>query len=159
RPLVMRAVPTPVAVLTARQVTAEAATQEGVAWVMRKPFDLEDLLLAIKRQIHPRQSRALQTFIIKQFFAALNSRDWKRVARLCIPEVEVRSLLAPAVALAGLPSGLLTYRALMEQRFSALPGYYIFEEVQVFARPIGVAARYMVCWEDRSEVVHRVAGS
>jgi predicted ester cyclase len=116
------------------------------------------LLSAIQLELHPKRKHVRQTFIIEQFFAALNARDWNRAARFCTPELVVRPLSAPAVALVGFPSGLLTYRALMEQRFSALPDY-TFEEVQVFRRPVGVAVRYMSRWEDRAGVVHHLAGS
>lgn len=158
RPLLTQAAPTPVAVMTAWPVSVEAATQAGVAWMMRKPFNLDDLLSAVQQELHPRRRNVRQTFIVEQFFAALNARDWNRAARFCTPELVVRPLSAPAVVLVGFPSGLLTYRALMEQRFSALPGY-TFEEVQVFRRPVGLAVRYMARWEDRAGVVHHLAGS
>lgn len=158
RPLLTQAAPTPVAVLTAWPVDPEAVTQAGASWMLRKPFELDDLLRAVQRDLHPSASRARQSQLVEQFFAALNARDWKRLARLCTPDVVVRPLAAPAVALAGAPGGLLTYRALMEQHFSALSGYTI-EEVQVFGRPMGVAARYLVRWEDRQGIAHHLAGA
>lgn len=93
-----------------------------------------------------------------QFFAALNDRDWKRLARLCTPEVRVASLATPAISAGPPPSGLLTYRAAMGQRFLSLPGYTI-EQVQVYGRPLGLAARPMIRWQSSDGVVHRVAGS
>jgi CheY-like chemotaxis protein len=158
RPLLAQAAPIPVAVMTAWPLAAEAASQAGVAWVLRKPFELDDLLRAVHQETQPHRSRSLQTIVVEQFFAALNARDWKRVARLCTPDVAVRPLSAPAVAASSSPGGLQTYRAFMEQRFSALPGYRI-EDVRVFRRPIGVAARYLVRWDDREGITHRLAGS
>jgi CheY-like chemotaxis protein len=158
RPLLMQAAPTPVAVMTAWQLSREAATQAGVAWMLRKPFDLDDLLGAVQRELRPRRSHALQAHVVEQFFAAISERDWHQVARLCTPQVSARSLSAPAVSVSEATGGLQAYRAFMERRFAALPGYRI-DEVRVYRRPVGVAARYLVRWQDRDGVTHRLAGA
>ena len=49
-------------------------------------------------------------------------------------------------------------RCAFRGRFLALPDYPI-EQVQVFARPVGVAARSLARWQSTDGVVHRVAGS
>ncbi|HEY7127377.1 MAG TPA: response regulator [Ktedonobacterales bacterium] len=158
RPLLTKAVPTPVAVMTSWPMAEEAAAQAGVSFLLHKPFNLDDLVRAVQREIHPQSNHTRQTQVIEQFFAALNAHDWKQLARLCTPDVALRSISAPAVEVSESKSGLLTYRAYIEQRFSTLPGYTI-DEVRVYGRPLGVAARYIARWQDRDGIIHRMAGS
>lgn len=158
RPFVAQAAPISVGLMTGWSVTAEAVTQAGFAWLLRKPFELDDLVRVMQRHVPPSGSLDPQTQVVEHFFAALNAGDWKRLARLCTPEVVVKPLSAPPVATRTSLGGLLSYRPLLERRFLALPGYTI-ERVQVFARPVGVAARYLARWQSTDGVVHRVAGS
>lgn len=153
-----QAAPIPVGVVTAWAISQEEAAEAGLAWLLRKPFDLGDLVRAIQKEVHPRTSHQRQTRLVEQFFDALNSGDWKRLARLCTPNVIIRSLSAPSVAERGSANDLLMLRASFEQRFLALPGYTI-EGVQVYNRPLGVSARYLACWQSSDGVGHRAAGA
>ena len=158
RPLLTQAAPTPVGVMTAWHVTREAAAQAGLAWVLQKPFNLNELLRAVQREVHPRYSRTRQTQVVEQFVAALNSRDWKQVARLCTSDVVIQSLSAPPIATSANHFTLSHYRTILEQGLLALPGF-TFEQVSVFARPVGLAARYLVRWQSSDGTAHRVAGA
>lgn len=50
-PLLARAVPTPVGVITGWQVSEEAANQAGLSFLLYKPFDLDDLVLAVQHEL------------------------------------------------------------------------------------------------------------
>lgn len=156
--LLVSAAPIPVGVMTAWPVPVEAALQTDLAFLLRKPFDLDDLLRRVHAHVHPRVSRPRQHQLVEAFFAALNVRDWKRLARLCTPDVSVGSLAAPPVARSAPRSGLLSMRGTWEERFHRLPGYTI-EGVHVYRRPLGVAARYMARWQGSDGIPHRAAGS
>ena len=157
QPLIQQAAPIPVGVITAWRVPEEDVARSNLAFVLPKPFELDDLLGKIDAQLHPTISSLRQTQLVEEFFHALNTRDWQRLARICIPQVRLTLLNAPAVAAAGV-GGLLSLQALLERRVRALPGYTI-EEVRVFPRQIAVSARYIVRWQGREGIVHRTAGA
>ena len=143
QPLLARAAPTPVGVMTAWPVPAEAATQTDLAFLLRKPFDLDDLLRELDTKLRSRVSSHSQEQLVEQFFKALNSRDWTRLAQFCTPDM----------ALARRPSFL----EIVTQCMRCLQDYR-FEDVQFFARQDGVAARYIASWQASNGRLHR-AGS
>lgn len=157
QPLIQQATPIPVGVMTAWRVPEEVVAQSNLAFLLPKPFDLDDLLGKIDAQLHPTISSLRQTQMVEEFFHVLTTRDWQRLARLCIPDVRILSLKAPAVAAAEV-GGLLSLQTLLERRVRALPGYTI-EGVRIFPRPIAISARYIVCWQGRDGIVHRTAGA
>lgn len=158
QPLLAHAAPIPVGVLTAWNTPDDLVAQADLAFLLHKPFDLDDLQRRLHAHVHPKVSRPRQHQVVEAFFEALNARDWKRLARLCTPEVRVASLSAPAVAAAGAPGGLFGLRAALEARFHRLPGYTI-EAVQVYRRPMGVSARYVARWQGSDGLEHRAAGA
>ena len=158
-PLLRAAAPIPVGVITAWPIAPDIVTQAGLACLVRKPFEADVLLQAVEGGLQSVLShKQHQAHLVEQFFAALNARDWKRIVHLCTPDVTFVSLTAPAVTDANSRMGLLSYRVLMERRMNALPGY-TFAEVRVFARPLGVAVRYVACWQSRNGTLHQNAGS
>ena len=52
--LLAEAAPIPVGVMTGWQVEKEAAQAVGVAFVVRKPFDLEELVEAVEQALNPK---------------------------------------------------------------------------------------------------------
>jgi CheY-like chemotaxis protein/predicted ester cyclase len=156
--LLAEAAPTPVGVITGWQVSEEAANQAGLSFLLYKPFDLDDLVQAVQHELSSILSQRRQTQLVEQFFVALGTGDWQRLAQFCTPDLIVLSLSTPAMASLSQRRGLSSYLAFLEQRFRALPGYAI-EEVLVFARPLGLAARYTVCWQSRNGLPHRAVGS
>jgi CheY-like chemotaxis protein len=157
-PLLTQATPTPVGIFTAWDVPAQAARQVGAAFLLRKPFDLDDLVCAVQQELALRPSQARQQVLVEQFFAALGEGDWPRVARLCTPDLLVVPLGTPLLEAEQGPRGLLAARPLLERRFHTLPGYTI-EQVVVFARPLGVAARYTARWQSRDGVTQVMTGA
>lgn len=158
QPLIAQAAPIPVGVMTAWPNPDEALAQTDLAFLLHKPFDLDDLQRRVHAHVHPRVSRPHQLHLVEAFFAALATRNWTRLAHLCTPDVSVFSLAAPAVALSDSQSGLLSLRGTWEERFQRLPGFTI-EEVAVFPRQNGAAARYLARWQGSDGIPHRVAGS
>lgn len=158
RPLLAQATPIPVGVLTAWNLPEEDAAQADLAFLLRKPFDLDDLQRRLHAHVHPHVSRPRQHLVVEAFFEALTTRDWKRLARLCTPDVRLGSLAAPAVAAASAPGGLFRLRATLEERFLHLPGYTI-EAVQDYRRPMGASARYVARWQGSDGIPHRAAGA
>ena len=158
QPLLKRAAPIPVGVMTAWQVAEDDPDLADLAFLLHKPFDLDDLLGKVDAELHPTIRSIRQHTLVEQFFAALNARDWQLLARLCTPDVTVTPVSAPAVAIFGARQGLPSFQAAMEQRFRLLPGYSI-EGVHMFPRTMGVAARYVARWQDSFGAEHRAAGS
>lgn len=157
-PLLAEAAPTPVGVITGWQVSEEAASQASLSFLLYKPFDLDDLVQAVQHELSANLSRQRQTQLVEQFFVALGAGDWQRLAQFCTPDLIVLPLFAPTIASLGARRGLLSYLAFLEQRFRALPGYSI-EEVLLFARPLGLAARFTACWQSHNGKLHRAVGS
>lgn len=159
QPLIQQAAPIPVGVMTAWRVPEEDMARSNLAFLLHKPFELDDLLGKIDVHLHPTISSHQQTQLVDEFFSVLNARDWQRLARLCMRNVKFVPLKASAVeAASAIPDGLPALQTLLERRVHALPGYTI-EEVRVFPRPIGVSARYIVRWQGRDGIVHRTAGA
>jgi CheY-like chemotaxis protein len=157
-PLRDRAHPTPVAVMTGWKVEAEEVTRRGFACLVGKPFDLEDLLTSIaaclKGPFSPEQ--ALQARGVQAYFAALGARDWDALVALCTDEVTYS--LPGQSPFAGTIIGKAAFRAYTEETFRQFPAAR-FEEVLVYSRPFGLAARYRSCWELPEGGEVSVAGS
>jgi CheY-like chemotaxis protein len=123
-PLLVGATPIPVGVMTAWNVSAEAVAQAGLTCLLPKPFELEALHHAVEVGLQPALLlEQRQTQVIDLFFAALNARDWDRLARLCTAEVAVLSRAVPSAAEGHNCIGRERLRGAFERRFLALPGY------------------------------------
>ncbi len=158
QPLIAEAGPTPVGIMTAWPIPDEEAAQVGASFLLHKPFDLNDLVRSVQHELSPRSHHEHQVLAVEQFFAALNARDWKRLASLCAPQLAIVPLSKPPLAASNAPQGIPILRALFEQRFRSLPGYTI-EDVRVYGRPLGVAARYTARWQSRDRTIHQVTGA
>ncbi len=154
QPLIEQAMPTPIGVMTAWPIPEEKIAEADIAFLLRKPFDLDDLLGKVDAQLHPTIRSIRQSTLVEEFFLALNTHDWPRLTRLCTPDITV----APPIAVSGTRIGLPSYLRYLERRLSLLPGFTI-EEAQVFPRLDGVAARYLAGWQRRDGIKHRAAGS
>lgn len=154
QPLIEQATPTPVGVMTAWRVPEDDVTQANLAFVLPKPFELDDLLGQLDAHLHPTISSIRQTQMVEQFYLALNAHDWQRLTRLCAQNVKV---ITPVVV-SGSRVGLRSYLATLERRFNALPGYTI-EEARIFPRQDGAAARYLARWQGSDGKEHRAAGA
>ncbi|SRR5579883_106523 len=159
QPLLARAAPTPVGLMTGWPVTPEAAEQAGLAWLLIKPFDFDRLVKAVETTLQPPFTPGQhQTAIIERFFAAINARNWDELERLCTPGVVFVPLAAVSVPPSKSPYRLDAYLVALESRVLALPGFFV-EEVAVFVRPSGLVARYTARWQNSDGILHRVAGA
>ncbi len=139
-----QAYPTPVGILTGWKVSREELARAGFACFIKKPFDLDDALATIASCLNAplSEEQQRQAEVIERFFAALNERDWDRALRLCSAHLAYypapQSLYAPLRRLVGQEG----YRSYIEDVFGRL-ALTRFEDVQVYARPKGLAARYI----------------
>ena len=137
--------PTPVGVLTAWMVTPEEVEQRGFAFLIREPFDLDDLISRVAAAIHapltPEQEAQAET--ARAYFAKLSSRDWDAFVALCTEDVVYA--LPGSSPFAGTIEGRAAFRAYTEQTFAQFPETR-FEDIQVYATPNGLAARYKGTW-------------
>lgn len=154
QPLLAQAAPIPVGVMTAWQVAEDDPDLANLAFLLRKPFELDDLLGKVDAELYPTIRSLRRHTLVEQFFLAINARDWPLLARLCTPDVK----MSPPGNVTPVRIGLPGYLGYLEQRISRLPGYTL-EEAQVVPRQNGIAARYVVRWQDSYGAEHWAAGS
>lgn len=140
-----RAQPIPVGVMTSWKISPETATARDFAFLLPKPFELDDLFARVAEAVRPAISaeHEREVALARDYFDALTRRDWPAVAALCIEDVEFGPLGA-----ATLPPTLRGRVALAEYIAAALgsfPGAR-FDELTVYATPRGLSARYTVSW-------------
>ncbi|MGE5335107.1 MAG: nuclear transport factor 2 family protein [Nitrososphaerota archaeon] len=149
-----RVAPTPVAILTAWPAVADSADAAGFAFVMAKPFDLDRLLTAIAAALHqafsPSEEQRAQ--VIHQYFAALSAKDWDALMSLCTDDVTY--VLPGSSPLSVTVEGKAAFRSYSEEVFANFPAAR-FDQVNVYATPGGMAARYQSHWlgNDQQEQV------
>lgn len=158
--LQQRAGPTPVAILSAWRAIQSAPEAAQFAFVMSKPFDLDALLTAIAAALRtsgaltPEQEQRAQ--VVRQYFAALSRRDWDALVSLCADDVVYA--LPGASPLSTTIEGKPAFRAHSEAVFAHFPGA-MFDPVNLYATPGGVAARYQARWLGADQREHRQAGA
>ncbi len=154
-----RAQPTPVAVMTSWKVTPAEAEARGFAFLLPKPFDLDDLFArvaeSLRLEITP--EREHEAALVRGYFDALTRRDWPALATLCADHVEFGPLGA-----ATLPPTVRGRTAVADYLAVALSRYpgARFDDIAVYATPRGLSARYTERWpatDDRTE--HRQSGA
>jgi ketosteroid isomerase-like protein/CheY-like chemotaxis protein len=153
-----RAGATPVGVMTGWRVDAEQVERAGFAFLVAKPFDVEQLVAAVAIGIHraltPEQER--QAEVVRRYFAALTDRDWDALAALCAEDVTY--YLPAGVPYAGEVRGRQAFRDYSEQTFRNFPDAR-FEYVVVSALPNGLAARYSGTWHTATGEEARLSGA
>ncbi len=84
--------------MTAWPIPAERATEAGASFLLRKPFELDDPVYTVRRELASTPGHERQIQQIKQFFAALNEHNWQQLTLLCTPDVMIVPVSAPARA-------------------------------------------------------------
>src|ERR1051326_7886245 len=88
-PLFAHAHPTPIGVMTGWRVAPEDALRAGFTCLVRKPFELDQVLTAIAASLQfplsTEQQRQVE--VVERFYAALNARSWEHALALCIPQL------------------------------------------------------------------------
>ena len=140
------AFPTPVGVLTGWNAAEEASAQHSLAFLVRKPFDIEDLLASIaaclNMPLSPEEEH--QAHLLRTFLERACAAEWDGVAALCTEDV-IYSLPGNS-PLSRTVSGKAAFCAYIQAGLSHFPGLRL-KEVLVYRRPHGMAARYSMRWD------------
>lgn len=139
--------PAPVGVMTGWKVKAEEARRQGLAFLVPKPFDLDELLTTIAGSLNlpfgPEQQR--QAEVAKRFLAILESKKLEALEEVCTQDVRYYPPVSSSYAAVPRISGLAAYRPYIEGAYRYFQDFR-FEDVLVYARPKGVAVRYFANW-------------
>jgi transcriptional regulator with XRE-family HTH domain/DNA-binding NarL/FixJ family response regulator len=79
--------PTPVGLLTDWRLPEDAAQQQGFAWVIQKPFAVDEFLATIAASLHSPFSpeQAQQVELIKRYLALVAAGEWDVLRAICSP--------------------------------------------------------------------------
>ncbi len=142
-----RAHPTPVGLLTTQNVLPEEATRLGFVFLLREPFELDDLLALVAQAtnlpLSPAQTRL--AVIVWSFFAALDREDWEGIASICTEDLTYTVPAHTPFAATRKTEGLNSTCRHLEAIRRNYPGGR-FSAIMIFARPRGLAARYQFTW-------------
>jgi|GEM_PF-566304 len=159
-PLCQRAAPTPVAVLTGWRVSEEDIQQRGFACLIKKPFELDELLASIavclQTQLSPEQER--QAKLLRAYFQATEQRDVERVLHLCAEDIIYHPPEAAPFAQAPRYVGKSAYRTYLEGAYR----YYRVDRIEklaIYPRPKGLAVRYAWQWTAPDGSVQQTSAS
>ncbi|MDE3231388.1 MAG: hypothetical protein KGO05_16035, partial [Chloroflexota bacterium] len=148
--------PTPVATLTGWTVSAEEVTRAGLARLISKPFDLDDLIIAIADCVDvaytAEQQRQAET--LGQLCAAFDAGDVEAVIGMCVPDVRTADILAPFTPDGrAAPSVTLTGQAalgaMLERLLAGVPEPRL-DDYLIYPQPSGLALRFVRSWRDTS---------
>ena len=158
RPLIERAHPTPVGLLTGWRLPQQDIERAGVAFVATKPFDLDQLLASVAAAIATplTAERQRQTDVVRAYFAALTARDWDALVALCTDDVTY--VLPGATSFSGTIAGKAAFRAYTEETYRHFPAAR-FWDIAVYAAPAGLAARYQGTWRAPDGNEPRMSGA
>ena len=139
-----QAQPTPVGVFTGWNVSEEVMKAKGFACLLKKPFDLSDLLTLVAefvaRPLTAQQEARAE--VVRRYCAAIDAHDWEACAALCCGDVRYYptpdSLFDRKVEVVG-------RAALVEQlRYNAVVAPDIhYLSYSLYGRPGGIAVRYL----------------
>ena len=138
--------PCPVGVLTAWLVTVEEIEEEGFAFLVRQPFDLDYLLLSVAASLAAPLTlgQERRVAVVEQYFAALSAGAWDALLALCTEEVTY--VLPPPAPFATTLHGKAAFRAYTQDTFRHFPAVR-FSDIRVYGCPRGVVARYDGSWQ------------
>jgi CheY-like chemotaxis protein len=152
--------PAPLAVLTTQQIDQEQAARHKFAFMARMPFDLDELLALVAAQFnHPLSAeQQRQAAVVRRFFAEMDADDWETLKTLCTDDIT----FFPPAKMPFDPSrrvrGLDAYLTYLREAKRFYPGH-VTEDVVIYARPRGLAARYQASWRLPNFTTQRLAGT
>lgn len=139
------AFPTPVGVITGWNVAEEEIIKRGFALLVRKPFDLMALFSSIAACLHvplsPEEARQAQ--VVQTLLHAAAAREWEVVASLCAENLFYS--LSGTSPLSATVNGVDAFCDYLQRAVRYFPGVRV-EEVVIYHRPYGIAARYCMRW-------------
>jgi CheY-like chemotaxis protein len=168
-PLLDAAEPIPVAVMTAWDIPEQAAQRAGFACLLKKPFDLDEVIAALASclnvQLTPEQEQQVAT--VDAYFAALSQGDIERALRYFTEDM----VYQPPVPTRQFPHARLVhgkddYRAYLQEALRARQDVEL-ARCGIFPHPTGLVARYTIRWtapdasrqQATASLVFRFAGS
>lgn len=147
RRLLQHALPTPVGLMTGWPIPPEATRSQGFAFLLPKPFDLDQMLAEIaaclERKLTPEQERQLK--MLERFMELLPGGNLNALEQLLTEDVTYypsqRVRLFSAKRIRG-RAALLAYSKEISTRYENV----IFDEFLFYPRPKGVALRFRSDW-------------
>lgn len=136
--------PTPVGLITGWNLDEEAIKSRGFAYLLRKPFDLADLLTLVAGSV----SRPLtaeqegQAEVAWRYCEAIDAHDWQACAALCREDVRYYPTLN---SLFDRKQEVVGRAALLEQlAYNAVVAPDVhYLSYSIYGRPEGIAVRYL----------------
>jgi CheY-like chemotaxis protein len=147
--LQQRCRPIPVGIVTGWQIDHEAAKRAGFAFLLEKPFDLDELLQRIADNLNSpfTAEQAQHAHLIRRALQALSAGDWETLRALCIPMLCYYQLTRTDMMTERAFIGLEAYLTYAHRVRSRLPGFRI-DQVVIFQHPKGLIARYRTSWQE-----------
>ena len=140
-----QAYPTPIGVVTGWPVDPMEAERRTFAFLLRMPFDLDELIACVAAAINvplgPEEQGWAET--IQHYFATLSARDWEAFVDLCSDDVIY--VLPGSSRFAGVIAGRDALREYTRQTFEQFPCTR-FDDIRVHSTPTGLAASYKGSW-------------
>jgi CheY-like chemotaxis protein len=133
--------PVPVGCITSWAVPADL--RQRFAFLLTKPFDLDDLLGAVEPLAGVGREDAAQSETIRAYFRALSRADWGALAALCIDSV--RYNLPARDTIGATIEGRARFIRYAEELFSLYPGT-VFEVLGIAALSRCTLSRYVSRW-------------
>lgn len=142
--MVALAAPAPVGLLTAWPMKEEEARERGIAFLLTKPFDTETLFARVAEHVKTGPPDPERERRVHEYFDALSTRDWDRLASLCTEDVAYH-LPGEDRRFSKTVKGRAEFREFSEATFREFP-HARFEVDQVLALPGSMVARYSGDW-------------
>lgn len=152
--------PTPLAILTTQKIEPTDAAQQGFCFLMRMPFDLDELALLVAAQINPPLSaeQERQSEIVRRFFAAMDNDDWDTLKILFAEDIT----FFPPDKMPFDPSrrvrGANEYLVYVQKAKHFYPDH-VTEDIAIYGRPRGLAVRYQASWRLPNFMTQHIVGT
>ncbi len=142
-----RAQPTPVAALTGWNISAAEVTHSGLARLILKPFDINELLTTVAECLETRLSTAQrrQAEVVRRFWEAFNASDLTTCLAACADDVRILPPDEPSAGETKPIVGLASCRDYLEMGLRTIPGIHL-DEYLIHPLPRGLALRYVKSW-------------
>ncbi len=154
RSLVLAAQPTPVALATAWKLPAAWPERADFAFILGKPFDLDDLLTRIAETLghSPTEHDQWQHDLVHRFFSALENADWEALRAVCVSDLRY-TLDGASKAIESLDA----YIARVRERETLYPDFR-FPQIATYPLPLGLAVRFATEWTRPDGTLQRGSG-
>jgi DNA-binding response OmpR family regulator len=152
--------PTPAGLMTGWQVSPEEARRQGFDFLLQKPFDLDLALAQIATSLSQSltSEQEVQAELAGHFFEALEARNQEALERLLMDDITYYLPSHLAFPPGGKVRGRAAYLAYLLEAFNRYRDP-AFDEVLLYPRPRGIAARYCLHWRATDGTRQQMAGA